>query len=213
MFQIIPRSMPLLSAAALALVIAGCASIITGTEQSVTFNSEPEGATVIVAGKIYGKTPLTTKIPKDKNMVLSFEKDGYKPFTTQLSTTLQGWFWGNIVIGGLLGSTTDSASGAMHQYTPDQYFITLVPDKAFGAVHASNSRRIKELFVTMGSDIRVQLATGGGEVLDQVISLLDPDADPDSRAMMIGVLDRFAAETPDDLQLAQKAIDFYNPDS
>ncbi len=39
----------------------------------MTFNSEPDGATVIVAGKTLGKTPLTVKVPKDKNMSLTFE--------------------------------------------------------------------------------------------------------------------------------------------
>lgn len=209
--QAIFRSTLVVMAGVFALVIAGCASIVTGTEQSLTFNSEPDGATVIVAGKTLGKTPLTVKVPKDKNMSLTFEKEGYKPFTTQLSTTLQGWFWGNIVFGGLLGSTTDGISGAMHQYSPDQYFVTLVPDKPYGVADATKSRRIKELFVAFGSDIRAQLATGDGEVLNQVVSLLDPN--PSSKAMVVGVLTKFAAGTTDDLELAKKAIDFYEPDS
>mgnify|MGYP001270172997 CR=1 FL=1 len=197
-------------AGASVMVIAGCATIITGTDQSMTFNSEPEGATVIVAGKTLGKTPITVQVPKDKNMSLTFEKEGYKSFTTQLSTTLQGWFWGNIVIGGFLGSTTDGISGAMHQYSPDQYFVTLASDKPYGVADVTSSRRIKELFVAFGSDIRAQLVAGDGETLNQVINLLD--SNPASKQMVVGVLRKFAAETADDLELAKKAIDFYEPD-
>ncbi|MFO1356250.1 MAG: PEGA domain-containing protein [Gammaproteobacteria bacterium] len=192
------------------LGMAGCASIVTGREQSMTFNSEPDGATVIVAGKTLGKTPITVKVPKDKHMSLTVQKEGYKPFTTQLSTTLEGWFWGNIVIGGLLGSTTDGISGAMYQYSPDQYFVTLVPDRPYGVSDVTRSRRIKELLVTFGHDIRMQLAAGNGEALDQVISLLDPD--PEAKHRVTGVLRQFADETQDDLELARKAIDFYEPD-
>jgi uncharacterized protein YceK len=41
-----------------AVAISGCASIVDGTDQSMTFNSEPDGAAVTVAGKVVGKTPL-----------------------------------------------------------------------------------------------------------------------------------------------------------
>ena len=106
----------------------------------------------------------------------------------------------------------DSAliSGAMYQYSPDQYFVTLVPDRPYGVSDVTRSRRIKELLVTFGHDIRMQLAAGNGEALDQVISLLDPD--PEAKHRVTGVLRQFADETQDDLELARKAIDFYEPD-
>lgn len=91
-------------------LFSGCATIVSGTDQKLTFDSEPEGATVTVAGRVLGKTPLTVEVDKDKNLALTFEKEGYKTYTTQLSTSLEPWFWGNIVIGGLVGSTTDSLS-------------------------------------------------------------------------------------------------------
>ncbi len=209
--RFIQRTTRLIFGAVWAIVITGCASIITGTEQTMTFNSEPDGATVIVAGKTLGKTPITVKIPKDKNLSMTFEKDGYKSYTTQLSTHLQGWFWGNIVIGGLLGSTTDGISGAMYEYSPDQYFVTLVADKPYGVADASKSRRIKELFVAFGGDIRMQLSAGHGELLNQVVSLLNPDQG--SSEMVISVLRKFASETDDDLELAKKAVSFYEPDN
>ena len=37
------------------------------------------------------------------------------------------WFWGNILFGGVFGSTTDGLSGSVHEYSPSQFFITLVP--------------------------------------------------------------------------------------
>ena len=41
-------------------LMSGCASIVTGTDQTLAFNSEPDEATVTVAGKMIGKTRLST---------------------------------------------------------------------------------------------------------------------------------------------------------
>src|SRR5882672_9180903 len=110
-----------------AISLTGCASIISGSNQEVTFHSTPEGATVSVNGKTFGKTPLTTALKKKAGQSLSFEKDGYKTVTLQLETRLDSWFWGNILLGGFFGSTTDELSGAAHEYSPNQYMVTLEP--------------------------------------------------------------------------------------
>lgn len=46
----------------------------------------------------------------------------------KLTTTTNGAFWGNILFGGLPGSTTDAMSGAIYEYAPSQLFITLNPE-------------------------------------------------------------------------------------
>ncbi len=109
------------------LSMLGCATIVSGTKQTVSFQSQPEGATVTVDGEVMGKTPVTVSIKKQENPMLTFEKEGYQPIKTNMSTSLNGWFWGNIVIGGFFGSTTDAVSGSMHEYAPDSYFVTLTP--------------------------------------------------------------------------------------
>lgn len=126
----------------------GCASIISGKTQQVTFNSEPDGANVIITGRQIGKTPVTTQLDRAKNQTLTFEKEGYKPVTMQLTTTLNSWFWGNIVLGGLIGSTTDGITGSMYEYAPSQYFIPLKPVEEKKA----NLEINKKIFVMMNYD-------------------------------------------------------------
>jgi hypothetical protein len=46
----------------------------------------------------------------------------------ELETVVNGWFFGNIALGGLIGSTTDATTGSIHRYSPSQYMVTLEPD-------------------------------------------------------------------------------------
>jgi len=190
-----------------AIAASGCATIVGGGgKQQLTFNSEPSEATVTVQGKVMGKTPLTVTVDRAKNQVVTIEKEGYKPFTTQLSTHMNGWFWGNIVFGGLLGSTTDNASGAINEYSPDQYFATLVPIAPYG-VQPSATRDIKVLMVGSGSEVRKQLANGQGEYVDAMLKLLAvQDAD---KAKAIDELNKIAANTADDVEFSNKVIEAY----
>jgi len=102
------------------LVLSGCASIVSGPTQELTFQSEPEGATVSTNGRPLGKTPLTVQLDKKSDQTLKFELEGYKTITMPLTTTLDPWFWGNIVLGGFIGSTTDGLSGAVVSFPVKQ---------------------------------------------------------------------------------------------
>ena len=76
---------------AVLFVASGCASIVKGRLQDVSFQSTPEGASVIVDGRTIGKTPLTVNMQKKKGQVVVFEKAGYKPFTFSLETRTSRW--------------------------------------------------------------------------------------------------------------------------
>ncbi|PFG53364.1 PEGA domain-containing protein [Marinobacter sp. LV10R520-4] len=191
---------------AVAFLFAGCASVVSGTDQKLTFNSEPDEATITVSGRVLGKTPLTVPVDRASNQSITFEKEGYKTYTAQLSTSTNPWFFGNIVLGGLLGSTTDGASGAIHEFSPDQYFVTLNPDTPTG-ISTSKPRQIKEIIIAFSGELRHQLATGGGEKLDALLQLLDIDLsekDTTSRA-----LNQLALSNENDLELANTIIEVY----
>lgn len=200
------RSTLFASLAVLVTLLNGCASIVSGTDQKVSFDSEPEGATISIAGREIGKTPLTTSIDKDQNLVLSFQKKGYKEHSARLSTSLNSWFWGNIVFGGFLGSTTDNASGAMYQYSPDQYFVTLTPQNPSDA-YSDKPRKIKELFLTFGDQIRLDLNSGGGENTEILLDILEIK-DSEKRTTL-KALKKLASRHDDDIALAEAIIDFY----
>jgi hypothetical protein len=151
-------------------LIQACASIIKGKSQMMTFKSEPEGATVTVNGRVIGKTPITTSLEKDTGKSVTVEKEGYKTQTMELTTTIEGWFWGNILLGGLIGSTTDGISGAVHQYSPNQYMFNLAPvDES-----VDTSKSDAKMYIVVNYDnILKELNTTKGTYISTLFDLLN----------------------------------------
>ncbi|MFC1589508.1 PEGA domain-containing protein [Pseudomonadota bacterium] len=100
----------------------GCASVISGTTQSVTIDSNPQGAEVSIDGAYIGATPITLKLAKNKKDTVSIKKEGYKSVSRDLTKTFDpvgiiNIFWDL--------STTDFITGAAMEYEPNSYFFEL----------------------------------------------------------------------------------------
>jgi uncharacterized protein YceK len=110
-----------ISALAISLLLPSCASIVSGSQQKIEFNSTPAGAIVWVDGANLGVTPITTKLERiKKNQKVKIELQGYKPYEMTLTRKTNGWVWGNIVFGGIIGLIIDASSGALYRLTPEQ---------------------------------------------------------------------------------------------
>lgn len=108
---------------AAALLLSGCASIISGRTATVQIDSNPSDAYVVIHDK-HGKQVLTTHTPasvelrrKDRfiwpaKYTATIEKPGYEPAIVPINSTLNPWVIGNVVFGGPIGLVVDSATGA-----------------------------------------------------------------------------------------------------
>jgi hypothetical protein len=113
------------------LTLIGCATVFKGTTQDVALNSNPQKASVKVksmAGvEIFsGTTPTAVKLPKKSEYIVTIDMQGYKPSTVQITQSLEGWFWGNLICGGVIGMIIDYVSGAMWDLEPEQVSVSLV---------------------------------------------------------------------------------------
>jgi len=115
----------LLTGAIVASIFSGCATITQDNTQGVTFASVPSGAKIYIDGQVKGVTPVTIQLDKGDAEKVKFEKEGYSSVEKELETSVDGWFFGNIIFGGLLGSSTDAVTGNMYEYTPNTYTIEL----------------------------------------------------------------------------------------
>jgi len=163
------------SALMIGIIAQGCASIATGTSQSVSITSNVNDAKLFLDGSEIGTTPFNGIIPKNKKEI-KIVKEGYQTETIVLSKTLEGIFWGNIILGGTVGSITDFASGAAYTYAPATYQIDL---KANDQTSSDFERQymIRKFSMIYIDEISRNVATGGGEYTSALIDMLRDGTD------------------------------------
>lgn len=113
-----------------ALVITSCATIIHGSKQSVNISSHPSGAQITIDGVRHGLTPQVIDLRRKGRMQgesmsktqynVKVEMEGYVPYEVVIKRTLDGWIFGNVIFGGLIGVVIDAGTGSMYRLTPDQ---------------------------------------------------------------------------------------------
>ena len=111
--------------AVLVLAVAGCSTIINGKNQIVSINSNVRDANITVNGLALGKTPFTGEMIRGDKTIVTVSKEGYISKTVTLNTEFEPIFWGNIIVGGFFGSTTDAVTGSMYKFSPNTLQIVL----------------------------------------------------------------------------------------
>ncbi|PWS27515.1 hypothetical protein DHW03_07895 [Pedobacter yonginense] len=111
------------------LLLSSCATIFTGTSQTVQINSNPPAATIEVDGVKTGVTPMAVSLKKGfSGQTISLKLDGYETKTFQPKTAFNAVGIVNVLF--WPGFAIDAATGAMMKYDPKVYEFTLEPKKA-----------------------------------------------------------------------------------
>ncbi|AZB07817.1 PEGA domain-containing protein [Chryseobacterium sp. G0162] len=110
----------------IALSTTSCATIFTGTNDKISFNSTPEGATVFHKGIEKCVTPCTTKIPRSlSKQMVTFEKEGFNNQEVKLDKNFNAVTLLNILFGGAIGVGIDAATGSLTKYSTKKYDVEL----------------------------------------------------------------------------------------
>jgi len=121
------------------LLFSGCASILDSGDKSVHFNSNPAGAKVTISndeGKVVSvqTTPAVVKLARSSGYFrgedyrLLFEAPGCSPYETRITSEIDGWYFGNILFGGLIGMLiVDPLTGDMYTLSPREINCSLAP--------------------------------------------------------------------------------------
>lgn len=105
-----------------AATLSGCASIIQGNSQMVnitTTNGERIEAVIFSkAGMMETQLPQNVSVKRaSQDLTIRIKEDNcYEETVTTVNSHIEPWFWGNLLSAGVLGSTTDSTTGAMWKY-------------------------------------------------------------------------------------------------
>lgn len=176
------KAVPIL---ALAMSVGGCATILSGKSQTLTVNSNVAGADVYLNETLLGKTPFSASIKRGQTGLLKISMAGYQPYSIALNKKVAGMFWVNILSGGVYGSSTDYSTGAMYEYEPSTYMVSL--QKAGGSAEEASAWQQSEglrAFVLQNNEALVSdLAAGKGEYVDALVSMLK--VTPERRAEAI----------------------------
>jgi hypothetical protein len=113
------------------IINVSCATIISGSKQNVRFSSNPSTATIFIDEVEVGKTPFEIKLARISEHSVMLKLDGYQTYQTRLTKSLNGWYIGNILIGGIIGLIIDPITGAMYNLTPYQVNAQMNKGTAF----------------------------------------------------------------------------------
>ena len=145
-----PTLLMLLLTALSTLAISGCASIISDSKYPVAITSSPTGAAYEITNESgisvhSGVTPDQVTLNAGAGFFdgeeyrVKYQKDGYSTSTQTLETGIDGWYWGNILFGGVIGLLIiDPATGAMFSL-PERVDSTLKRTAATSVFDAQNS--------------------------------------------------------------------------
>ena len=104
-------------------LFSSCASILSGTKQTVDVNTQPTGARVFVNGEDqHVVTPATINVPRKKAITYSFQKQGYESGTVTEYGSFNPVVVGNIILGGIPGFLVDLGTGAWYKYDNTNVF-------------------------------------------------------------------------------------------
>ena len=118
-------------------LFSGCASIVSKSAYDIFISSSPSNANITITNKkgyeVYsGNTPVVVQLKAGSGFFTSaeyqikFSTPGYDEKIIPVNFSIDGWYFGNILFGGLIGMLiVDPATGAMWKIDTEYLNITL----------------------------------------------------------------------------------------
>jgi hypothetical protein len=110
----------LLACGLLAFTLSACATVVTGTTETISITSEPSGAVVSVLPTGQSVTsPATLELSKKNSYLLRVILDCHEEARVRVDNGVHPLMWGSILIGGVVGLVIDVSSGGGFDLEPD----------------------------------------------------------------------------------------------
>jgi hypothetical protein len=109
--------------------LVSCGTIVSGPSW-LSVETSPSNVKIRIEGLQNGEkftkiTPLRVQLNKNSDYKLVVETPNYKSEEVIIRRSIDGWFWGNILIGGILGMGIDYLSGNMWNHNKHLVNINL----------------------------------------------------------------------------------------
>jgi len=112
-----------------------------------------------------GQTPQTITLPRKNEYQIEFTAPGFQPQKVALTRGTNGWIWGNLVVGWIVGFAVDFATGSAYKLEPALVEITLVESRSSTGALETNAvikmldkdgRLIRSLEVPMTPELNTE---------------------------------------------------------
>lgn len=113
-------------------LLSGCATMIRGTEQQISVNTNPTGANVQFSNGQSCVSPCMIKTKRDQSLQITITKDGCHQQTATMMPALSG-------AGVMLGSFIDFGTGAVYDLQPNPLTVSLVCDRPVAATPSTST--------------------------------------------------------------------------
>ena len=152
-----------------ALVLNGCATIFTGTQDTLTFNANVPGVKLTVDGQYKGELPLTLVMSRNfvggQQFIATFERPGYATQEFKLTREFNAVAILDVTSIPTSGGI-DVLTGALMKFSPKDYHVQMLKDGHKAS--APDFQRVTGVYryVLMNHrGLQKDLARGGGEHL------------------------------------------------
>lgn len=141
----------------LAIVGTGCASIVSESKYPVSIVTEPSAAKIEIKDqngvvRYVGTSPTTAVLDSGSGFftraryTVTASKDGYNQATLPLQNSIDGWYWGNLLIGGLIGFLiVDPITGAMFEIDNPVANMSLAPAVTTVGLETERLQKLRDL--------------------------------------------------------------------
>ena len=112
-------------------LVSGCATVVRGSSEGITFQSTPSGALVKLSSGQSCMTPCELEVKRKGEIFVTVEKDGYKTLETALVSSIDGGSLAlgttaNIIFLPIINDVVDYNTGANYSRKPNPLIVTLI---------------------------------------------------------------------------------------
>ncbi|MCQ2411934.1 MAG: PEGA domain-containing protein [Sphaerochaetaceae bacterium] len=120
------KTMLFILAVVCVLVLSSCATMFSDDYETVTFSSDPSGATVKIDGAERGTTPTALVLRTDRTYVVEVSKEGYRPQIATISKNVKwGWQLVDFFVWPVIGNVVDFINADGYTLDPTNVVVYL----------------------------------------------------------------------------------------
>jgi len=150
--------------------LGACATILTGTTDTLSFDANVPGVRLTVEGEFKGVLPQTVTVSRNfingRSFLVKFEAAGYETQEFQLKREFN-WVAVLDITSVLTSGGIDLMTGALMKFTPTEYHVEMRKNGKSSA-EFERSKRLWGYALMNYQKVQMDLIHGGGEYLDSL---------------------------------------------